>query len=118
MKQYLICSDIDGTLMQSNHTISEATLAKIHQLQADGHIFAVATGRMPVAAREVAQMVGPLTNIIGSNGAYLATPEEEIAEVRLGREAAITAYDILKKYDIPFFFFARKRKNANIRWYI
>lgn len=42
----LIVSDCDGTILNSEHTISEFTKEKILQYVKDGGIFAVATGRM------------------------------------------------------------------------
>ncbi|MBC1611706.1 HAD hydrolase family protein, partial [Listeria welshimeri] len=40
MKKYLICSDLDGTLLLKNQTISQKTLDLLQQLIEEGHHFA------------------------------------------------------------------------------
>lgn len=44
-KDYLIISDLDGTLINSRHTISDKNLAAIEDFTSGGGSFAVATGR-------------------------------------------------------------------------
>lgn len=51
--KYLICSDIDGTLLRQDQTVSEKTRDLIQTLENDGHIFSISTGRMYRSAREV-----------------------------------------------------------------
>ena len=46
IKYPLIVSDCDGTILNSNHTISDYTKEKILQYVKDGGVFAVSTGRM------------------------------------------------------------------------
>ena len=46
IKYPLIVSDCDGTILRSDHTISDFTKEKINQYVNDGGIFAVSTGRM------------------------------------------------------------------------
>jgi HAD superfamily hydrolase (TIGR01484 family) len=43
----LIASDMDGTLLRSDDTVSEATLAELERWRADGVPVALATGRPP-----------------------------------------------------------------------
>lgn len=46
-KGYLICTDIDGTLVNSKGEISANNLAAIREFQHGGGLFTVSTGRMP-----------------------------------------------------------------------
>lgn len=45
MEKYCFCFDIDGTLLPSNHQITESTLNTLKTLQERGHKIVVATGR-------------------------------------------------------------------------
>lgn len=46
-KGYLICTDIDGTLVNSKGELSENNLKAIRAFQQGGGLFTVSTGRMP-----------------------------------------------------------------------
>jgi Cof subfamily protein (haloacid dehalogenase superfamily) len=46
-KGYLICTDIDGTLVNSKGELSANNLAAIKEFQLGGGLFTVSTGRMP-----------------------------------------------------------------------
>lgn len=46
-KGYLICTDIDGTLVNSKGVISENNIKAIKEFQRRGGLFTVSTGRMP-----------------------------------------------------------------------
>lgn len=46
-KGYLICTDIDGTLVNSKGEISENNIKAIKEFQEHGGLFTVSTGRMP-----------------------------------------------------------------------
>lgn len=71
MKQRLIVSDIDGTLLRSDKTISPQTKAKIFDLIDEGHLFAIATGRMHGSGRIITQDLNYDGFLISCNGAYV-----------------------------------------------
>ncbi len=41
----LLATDLDGTLLKSDKTVSEYSLSKIHQMINQGHFFVISTGR-------------------------------------------------------------------------
>lgn len=45
MNKYLFSSDMDGTILNLDHKLSESTIIKIKKLVNDGHIFTLNTGR-------------------------------------------------------------------------
>lgn len=45
MEKYCFCFDIDGTLLTSNHKMSEMTIRTLNELQKNGHKIVIATGR-------------------------------------------------------------------------
>jgi Cof subfamily protein (haloacid dehalogenase superfamily) len=67
----LIISDIDGTLIRSDHSISGRTTSAINTYMEKGHYFAIATGRMHAAGRIVTQQLDYDGYLISCNGAVV-----------------------------------------------
>ncbi|EAD5705443.1 HAD family hydrolase [Listeria innocua] len=104
--KYLICSDIDGTLLRQDQTVSEKTRDLIQTLENDGHIFSISTGRMYRSAREVGFQVSKSGHVIASNGSYAAIRDEEFLKTTLEEKAIRETYDIMRDFDLPLFFFS------------
>lgn len=113
MQRYLICSDIDGTLMTSDQKITERTMDTIQLLQDEGHIFYLATGRMLLSAQQIAQSISQQTGVIASNGGILSFKDECI-KYTLNRECSIEIYQIATKYQLPLFFFSHDTVYYNL----
>lgn len=104
MMKKLIVSDIDGTLLRSDKTISETTKNKIFQLIEQGHLFAIATGRMHGAGRIITKDLDYDGFLISCNGAvvkHLKTGEI-IQAIELPRHLAIEVVKVCKKHDAYF----------------
>ena len=67
----LICSDLDGTLLTKENTISEKTKAAIKKVKEKGVMFCIATGRMFSSASIFAAELGLKSPIISYNGALI-----------------------------------------------
>lgn len=67
----LLASDLDGTLLTSENTISEENLAAIRYFQAEGGRFSVATGRSLIAFRPIFARLPINAPVLLSNGAVL-----------------------------------------------
>lgn len=106
MQKYLICSDIDGTLMTNHQEISLNTLNIIKELQQQGHLFYVATGRMYLSAKAVANDISEATGVIASNGGIYSNGHETVAN-GMNYESSLAAYQIAMKYQLPLFFFSK-----------
>jgi Cof subfamily protein (haloacid dehalogenase superfamily) len=62
MKQFegvLICTDLDGTLLKNDKTISRENLEAIRYFKENGGFFTFVTGRMPCAVTSIADAVLP-----------------------------------------------------------
>ena len=59
----LICTDLDGTLLRADKTISEENIAAIEYFKSEGGYFTFITGRMPY-------FVGDLPNQVGINAPF------------------------------------------------
>ncbi|CAM3581146.1 Cof-type HAD-IIB family hydrolase [Erysipelothrix urinaevulpis] len=67
----LVMSDIDGTLINEDHVISEKTRKTVHRLLDQGYEFGIATGRNPESARGIATQLDlnpDLIPIVSLNG--------------------------------------------------
>lgn len=55
----LICTDLDGTLLKNDHTISPENLEAIEYFKKEGGTFTFVTGRMPFFVEDIYQAVQP-----------------------------------------------------------
>lgn len=69
-KPRLIATDMDGTLLRSDDTVSEATVAEIGRWRGDGVPFVLATGRPPRWMHRIRDVLGTGTAVC-CNGAVL-----------------------------------------------
>ncbi len=67
----LYVSDLDGTLLRSNETISEYTNKVINSLTETGMIFSYATARSLVTAKKVTKGINAKIPLIVYNGAFV-----------------------------------------------
>ncbi|MBM7561101.1 Cof-type HAD-IIB family hydrolase [Fusibacter tunisiensis] len=103
----LIVSDIDGTLLRNDKSISDHTKNTIFKAIEDGHIFAIATGRMHGAGKIITQTLDYNGYLISCNGAvvkHLKTGEL-LQAIELPKETAHAVVKICKKYDVYFHFY-------------
>ncbi|MBE7040303.1 MAG: HAD family phosphatase [Ruminococcaceae bacterium] len=68
---YLICSDVDGTLINDGFKIPEANIKAIQYFQSEGGLFTLATGRTPQGAHLYINEVNPNAPIVCQNGAAI-----------------------------------------------
>jgi Cof subfamily protein (haloacid dehalogenase superfamily) len=103
----LICIDMDGTLLNSNHEISERNKEALRQAKKLGVNIAITTGRLFGSARYYSNLIGiENTPVIASNGAYIKTNYEDIPilENSIPKEIAIEIYKIIKKHNLKINF--------------
>ncbi|MBQ9119511.1 MAG: HAD family hydrolase [Lachnospiraceae bacterium] len=67
----LYVSDLDGTLLQSNETLSEYTVKTINELVEQGMIFSYATARSYITAKKVTKGLEARIPLIVYNGAFV-----------------------------------------------
>jgi len=102
----LICIDMDGTLLNSNHEVSEENKTAIKKAYDMGINIAICTGRIFLSARHYADLIGINAPVIASNGAFIKNGymDEPIYENPLSKEMAIDIYRIVKKYGLTIHF--------------
>lgn len=115
----LVCSDIDGTLLDSNRDISATTAETISSLDKKGIPFVMISARMPRAMRPFQHRAGINQPIVCFNGAYIESEVKPDGLVRVLRNRPIN-YEcfmdmllFLDQYDIHVSAFHKDSWYAN-----
>jgi Cof subfamily protein (haloacid dehalogenase superfamily) len=100
MNYKLLCTDMDGTLLNDKKEIGKKTLDAIKKAEEKGVKVVISTGRLFTSAEAYANIVGVKAPIISSNGAYIREKDrdEVIYKSLLGEENCLFILKILKKY--------------------
>ena len=94
----LIATDLDGTLLRSDRTVSQRTRDAMIAAQAAGITIVIATARNPVTARQFAERAGITGLAICANGAivYDLARDQVVAETHLPADVARAVIDGLR----------------------
>lgn len=74
----VVISDLDGTLLNTDHQISEYTKTVFQQLHKDNYLLIVATGRHHLDALPIVESLGCPVYLVTSNGARIHSPAKEL----------------------------------------
>jgi HAD superfamily hydrolase (TIGR01484 family) len=89
-KHYLIVTDLDGTLLRSDNTISKYSENIIKKITAKGHIVCIATGRPIRASIQYYKQLGLQSLLSNYNGSYISNPSDSLfTPLNLGFSNAI-----------------------------
>lgn len=121
----LLCTDLDGTLLQSDHTVSRENLEAISYFQSEGGLFTFVTGRMPYFARDVYEVVRPNAPIgcINGGGIFDFRNDRYVWRLELPREArslVLYAMERLPEIGVQANTFERVyfcRENSAMEWF-
>ncbi|GAA0123373.1 MAG: HAD family phosphatase [Clostridium argentinense] len=107
MKYKLICTDMDGTLLNSVKEVSKGNLEAIKKAHDKGVKIAICTGRIFTSAKYYGELIGIKAPIIASNGAYIREKDENnvIYKCILEKDNCFEILEIFEKYNlIPHFY--------------
>jgi len=98
----LYVSDLDGTLLRRDKTVSEFTVNTINELTKRGMLFSYATARSYVSAGRMTRGITAHIPIIIYNGAFILEngTERKLLFEHMPREDAHRVLDILLAHDI------------------
>ncbi|RLY56627.1 HAD-IIB family hydrolase, partial [Staphylococcus epidermidis] len=92
MQPYLICLDLDGTLLNDNKEISPYTKQVLTELQQCGHYVMIATGRPYRASQMYYHELNMSTPVVNFNGAFVHHPKandfkviHEVLDVKISK---------------------------------
>jgi Cof subfamily protein (haloacid dehalogenase superfamily) len=74
----VVISDLDGTLLNSDHTISAYTKSVFQELHQQNYLIIVATGRHHMDAMAIINSLGFPVYLVTSNGARIHSPQKEL----------------------------------------
>jgi Cof subfamily protein (haloacid dehalogenase superfamily) len=74
----VIISDLDGTLLNQHHVISDYTRSVFQELHQQKYLIVVATGRHHLDAIPLVDRLGVPLYLVTSNGARIHSPEKEL----------------------------------------
>lgn len=93
----LFITDLDGTLLRNDLTISEENLKAIEYFKSEGGIFTFITGRLPYGAKDVYETVKPNAPCGCLNGGGIYDYEKE--EFLWSEELPKTVFDLVEYID-------------------
>ena len=74
----IIFSDVDGTLLNSGHRISDNTLKAVERIQEDGNIFVIISGRSPLGIYPILRRYGLRCPVITYSGALIQDEDGKV----------------------------------------
>lgn len=102
-----VLSDIDGTLLRPDHSLSQATVDAVARLRDAGIHFTVASSRPPRAMREQIEALGVNLPTAGFNGANIVAPDGRVLfAYRIDPVAARTCVELFAQYEVAVWVFA------------
>ena len=108
----LIASDLDGTLLYTDHaTITERTLSALSAAHKKGVKIAISTGRTLALIKDVASSLPLVDYIIYSNGAgvYDCRRKETVFVQSVSADKAVRIIELLDKYPVFYNVYANGR---------
>lgn len=101
-KRHLIALDLDGTLLRDDKTISKTTKSYLRELESEGHLIVLCSGRALRSVMSYYNDVGLKTSpIICYNGHYALDPYKNIFKIehKINKNTAKSIYfDVIHKY--------------------
>lgn len=106
MKYKLICTDLDGTLLNDEKEISKRDAEALRKAYANGVKVAFSTGRIYTSAKFYAHNLGISPYIVSSNGGYVRSYDEvkPLYNLSLNRKQFDNICSIIEKYKVNFLF--------------
>ncbi|NAT16380.1 Cof-type HAD-IIB family hydrolase [Pseudomonas syringae] len=104
--QFLL-SDIDGTLLRRDHSLSQANIEAIRRLRQAGIHFTLASSRPPRAMRQVIEALGVDLPTVAFNGGTITHPDGSLfAAHRIDPAAVRTCLDLFAGHNVGIWVFA------------
>lgn len=102
MSYKLVCIDMDGTLLNGKHQVTELNKNAIREAVEKGVKIAITTGRLYTSASLYAELIGVKVAVISSNGTYIREKDEDkvIYKHPLNRDQFNKICDIIDKYNV------------------
>ncbi|WP_426139354.1 HAD family hydrolase [Pseudomonas sp. DWP3-1-2] len=102
-----LLSDVDGTLLRPDHSLSQANMDAVARLRVAGILFTIASSRPPRAMRQQVKALGIDLPYVGFNGGNIINPDGSLMEAyRIAEPAARTCIDLFTQHPVALWVFA------------
>ena len=104
----LFCSDIDGTLLNAERTLSARTIRAIQMVEDAGHTFVLCSSRMPASMELLEQLYGGgRAPLIAYNGGVVLTADRTVAlDVSISGVDAAEIFEFSRELDLHASFYS------------
>lgn len=102
----VIISDLDGTLLNTEHQISQYTKTVFQELHNENYLIIVATGRHHLDALPLIEGLGCPVYLVSSNGARIHSPQKELLfsfDIQSDNIKSVLALDIDPEFTTVLF---------------
>ena len=111
----LLATDLDGTLLKNDKTVSNYTINKVHEMINEGHYFVVATGRPFFIITKILKQLDIISDkiycICNNGGLIISTDGTKVLyEENMPHEHAVELINLAIKYDINMLYKLQKEK--------
>jgi len=104
----LLLSDVDGTLVRSDKTLTERSVEAVHALHDAGVHFAVTSGRPPRGMEMLVEPLALRTPLAAFNGGLVVEPAMEVVEQRvLPDELVAPVIELLESFGLDAWVYLR-----------
>jgi len=109
-------SDLDGTLLRNDATLSQYSRQSLNKLINEGVKFTVASARSIYSIKSILQDLSLELPIIEFNGAYITDykTEEHLVINNISKEICLEILDVIEKYDLKPFISSYDGKQNNL----
>ncbi|WP_396265752.1 Cof-type HAD-IIB family hydrolase [Halobacillus shinanisalinarum] len=114
MTQKIALFDIDGTLLNHNKELPEATIQAVKSLQKSGVYCAIATGRAPFMYEELRETLG-INSFVSFNGQYVVFEGKPIHKNPLPKKQLEKLYIDAEENNHPMVFMDQNEMKASDR---
>ena len=102
----LLLSDVDGTLVRSDKSLSRRTIDAVHALHDAGVHFAVTSGRPPRGMEMLVEPLSLAAPLAGFNGGLVVEPGMEVLEEHTVPDAVVLqALEILERFELSIWMY-------------
>jgi Cof subfamily protein (haloacid dehalogenase superfamily) len=108
--------DMDGTLLQSDHSVSEPTIAMIRDLTAKGVSVVLVSARPLNAVLPTFHNIGlpAHTPVITLNGSYIVEREQPVLDVRIDLEVTARVTELVRPFKATIAYYLQREWYAEV----
>ncbi len=110
----LICSDVDGTLLDSEHRIPSRNRAAIRQVVRQGIPFTLTSGRIKGALTCLQEQIGITGPLICLNGAYIVNGQDVVFERTVVPAVARDILPVIRREGLQAFLYQGEHWYADV----